>query len=356
LLMQAAARLRPRPSRPAAIEPTLTVVMAARDEEAHLRTKLDNLLSVDYPREKLQIVVVSDGSTDGTDALVRDYGAPVELLAMPRGGKPRALNAGLERARGEVVVLTDVRQRLAHDALRSAVSFFADPQVGAVVGELVLEAEKGPGVYWAYEKWIRLAEGAVDSVVGGSGCFTAIRRHLFKALPEDILLDDVWLPMQIVLAGYRVLYRPEVKVFDREASVTGEFARKARTLAGNFQLLEKMPELLNPWRNRLFLQFVSHKLLRLSGPFALAGLLGSNVVLVMTGAPPWPFYALTLAGQLAGYALAVHGAFAGERAGRLSRLSHTFVTLNAAALEGLRRYLARDLSWTTVRHQAAVSA
>lgn len=353
LLIQALARLRPRAVRTAPIEPTVTVVLAVHDEEAHVGPKLDNLLALDYPADKLQLVVADDGSSDGTAARVASYGGRVELLVLPRSGKPRALNAALGRARGEVVLFTDVRQHLSPNALRVATSFFADPQVGAVVGDLVLESAKGPGVYWSYEKWIRIAEAEFDSVVGGSGCCTAIRRHLFRPLPEDILLDDMWLPLQIVLAGYRVLYRPEVQVFDREAPVAGEVARKARTLAGNFQLLEKMPDLLNPRRNRLFFQLVSHKLMRLGCPLALLGLFGSNLVLVLAGAPPWPLYVLTLALQVGGYALALRGAAQGVRAGRLARLSHTFVSLNVAALEGLSRYLSEDLRWTTMRHPAA---
>ncbi len=353
LLINALARLRPRAAQRAPIEPTISVVIAAHDEEALIGAKLENLLALDYPQDKLQIVVVSDGSTDRTDEIVRSHaGRGVELVRQPRAGKPTALNAGVARARGEVVIFTDARQRLDADALRVTASFFADPKVGAVVGELVLESDKGPGVYWAYEKLIRIAEGAVDSVVGGSGCYTAIRRHLYQDLQPDILLDDVCIPMRIVLDGYRVLYRPEIKVYDREADVSGEFARKARTLAGNFQLIARMPELLDPRRNRLFLQFVSHKVLRLGGPVALAGLLASNVALVLGGAPGWPFYAATLGGQLAGYALALRGALQGERADRLSRVSYTFVALNAAAVEGLRRYLKGDFSWTTTRHHA----
>jgi GT2 family glycosyltransferase len=333
------------------------VVIAAHDEEAHIARKLDGLLALDYPRARLQLIVVSDGSRDRTSEIVRGYAAQgVELLELTRGGKPRALNAALERASGEVVVFTDARQRLAPDALRVAASFFADPQVGAVVGELQLESDKGPGVYWRYEKAIRAAEARFDSVVGGSGCFTAIRRHLFQPLPEDALLDDVVTPMRVVLQGYRVLYRPEIRVYDREASVAGEFARKARTLAGNFQLLRQMPELLDPRRNRLFAQFVSHKVLRLAGPLALAALLGSNLWLVASGAPGWPLYAATLGLQIAGYGLALRGALAGERAGRLARVSYTFVALNAAAVEGLRRYLKGDLSWTTERHAAEADA
>jgi cellulose synthase/poly-beta-1,6-N-acetylglucosamine synthase-like glycosyltransferase len=350
LLIYALSRIRPRESRRAAIEPTVSVVLAAHDEEENLERKLENLCSLDYPREKLETLVVSDGSSDRTVEIARGFAdRGVKVIELPAGGKPRALNAGVERARGEIVLFTDARQRIEENALRLTTAFFADPGVGGVVGELQLESKQGPGVYWAYEKLIRVAEGRFDSVVGGSGCYTAIRRHLYQPLPEDTLLDDVVTPMRIVLQGYRVLYRPEIRVFDREASVKGEFARKARTLAGNFQLLRQMPELLDPRRNRLFLQFLSHKVLRLAGPLALAALFGSNLWLVATAAPPWPFYVATLAGQLAGYGLALRGALEGEKAGRLARVSHTFVTLNAAAVEGLRRYLKGDLSWTTAR-------
>ncbi len=349
------ARLRPRPVRRADITPSVTVLIAAYNEEACLAAKIENTLALDYPADRLDVVVVADGSTDGTVEIIARHPNPrVRLLYEPeRRGKAAALGRALPLTRGEVVLFTDVRQHLSPNALRVATSFFADPQVGAVVGDLVLESAKGPGVYWSYEKCIRIAEAEFDSVVGGSGCCTAIRRHLFRPLPEDILLDDMWLPLQIVLAGYRVLYRPEVQVFDREAPVAGEVARKARTLAGNFQLLEKMPDLLNPRRNRLFFQLVSHKLMRLGCPLALLGLFGSNLVLVLAGAPPWPLYVLTLALQVGGYALALRGAAQGVRAGRLARLSHTFVSLNVAALEGLSRYLSEDLRWTTMRHPAA---
>lgn len=346
-------KLRPRPVQQAPIEPTISVVMAVHNGDSHIKSKLDNLLDLEYPRDKAQIIVVSDGSTDRTGAIAREYASRgVELVELPHGGKPAALNAGVHHARGEIVVFCDVRQRISEDALRRTVAFFADPQVGAMAGELVIESEQGPGAYWAYEKMIRTAEGMVDSVVGGSGCYLAIRRHLYQEIPSDSLLDDVYTPMQIVLQGYRVIHRPEVQVYDKEASVSGEFSRKARTLAGNFQLLRQLPELLDPRRNRILFQFVSHKLLRLACPYALVALLASNVVLVVTLAPGWPIYAVTLAGQLAAYGLAIKGALQGEKAGKLARISHTFVTLNAAAVEGLRRYLKGDLQWSTVKHES----
>jgi cellulose synthase/poly-beta-1,6-N-acetylglucosamine synthase-like glycosyltransferase len=348
LLINVLARLRGRGVRTGSIEPTISVVLAAHNEGQRLAAKLDNLLALDYPQEKLQVVVVSDGSTDETDAVLARYREHdvVALRLESRMGKAEAINRGVQRASGEVVVFCDARQRVDPGALRAIVPLFADPQVGAVSGELTIADQRGPGVYWAYEKLIRAAEGRVDSVVGATGALFAIRRHLFKEIPRGTLLDDLFTPMQIVLQGYRVLFQPQARVYDEEATVGEEFSRKARTLAGNFQLLSIMPELLDPRRNRILLQFVSHKLLRLACPAALVTLLGANIALVMTGAPGWPLYVASLGGQLAGYGMAAYAALAGERAGRLPRISHTFVVLNAAAVEGLRRYLKGDFAWT----------
>ncbi len=344
-------RVRSREVRKGQLEPSVSVVLCAHNEQERVGPKLENLLSLDYPADKLQVVVVSDGSTDGTDEVVRGYDDERVVLERldERSGKASALNRGVQRARGEIILFCDTRQRIDGRALRELVPLFADPQVGAVSGELIIEGDGGPGAYWKYEKIIRAAEGRLDSVVGATGALYAIRRHLFQRLPDDCLLDDVFIPMQVVLQGYRVVFQPRARCYDREASLSGEFARKARTLAGNFQLMYQLPQLLNPRRNRIFLQFLSHKVLRLACPLALGTLLASNVVLVATLAPGWPVYATTLAGQLAGYAMAAKGALQGKKAGRLARLSHTFVVLNAAAVEGLRRYLRKDFTWTTER-------
>jgi cellulose synthase/poly-beta-1,6-N-acetylglucosamine synthase-like glycosyltransferase len=350
----ALARLRGRPPRKGPYEPTVSVVMAAGNEERVIGRKLDNLLALDYPREKLQIIVVSDGSTDRTDAIVRGYedrGVLLERVAT-RSGKPTAINRGVRRATGEVLLFCDARQRVDGAALRELTSCFADPEVGAVSGELYLGAERGPGLYWRYEKVIRQSEGLVDSVAGATGALFAVRRSLFEELPADCLLDDVFTPMQIMLRGYRVAFEPAARVFDEEADLKGEFARKARTLAGNFQVVRELPGLIDPRRNRIFLQFLSHKLLRLACPYALAGLLGSNLVLVVTGAPPWPLYVATLAGQLGLYGAAALEALTG-RAGKVGRLGHTFVVLNLAAVAGLWRYLRGDLSWTAAAKPAS---
>lgn len=344
-------RLRRRKIQAGDHEPTVSFVLTSYNEEARIGRKLDNFLAQDYPAEKMEVIVVSDASTDGTDEIVRSYAdRNVVLERMPtNSGKGLCVNRGMELAKNEIAVLCDTRQRIDPGALRSMMSHFADDEVGAVSGNLMLGKEKGPGLYWAYEKAIRMAESSFDSVVGVSGAFYAIRRPLFHPLPEGLLLDDVFVPLNVVLDGYRVVLDPEAKFYDEEAPLEGEFARKARTLAGNYQLLKVLPDAVNPMRNRIFLQFASHKLARLVCPAALATLLLSNGVLVLTGAPGWPFYAASLAGQLTGYGLAAKGALQKEKAGKLARFARTFFLLNAAAVEGFRRYLKGDFAWTTYR-------
>jgi len=351
LLVFGWSRLRPRRRRDAEIEPTVSIVLAAHDESAHIRAKLDCLLALDYPAHKRQIIVVSDGSTDGTDEIVASFAdRGVVLVRNERAcGKPTAINRGAVMATGELIVFCDARQHVERGALRALVRRFADEDVGAASGELRMPVERGPGMYWRYEAFIRAHESTVDSLVGATGAFYAIRRKLFRMLPEDTLVDDMFTPLQIALRGYRVVFEPAAAIYDIEATPEGEFKRKARTLAGNFQLLRHLPQVLHPLRNRLFLQVVSHKLMRLACPFALVGLLASNVVLVLTFAPGWPLYVITLGAQLAGYGLALHGARAGERAGKLARMCHTFVTLQLAALEGLRRFVTKDFAWTGAR-------
>lgn len=352
LLIKAWSKLRPKaPVLAEGNEPRVSVVMAAHNEAQQIGRKLENLLDLEYPREKLQLIVIDDGSTDQTAQIIAGYSdRGVELVSLRNPvGKAAAINQGMRQADGEIVLFCDVRQRIDPLALRVLLASFSDPHVGAVSGELMLDSDQGPGVYWEYEKAIRSAESAVGSVVGATGALYAIRRELFRALPENALLDDVFTPMQIVLQGYRVLFEPKAKVFDREADVVGEFRRKARTLAGNYQILTQLPRLLNPLKNPLFFQYASHKLCRLLCPFALATLLASNLYLVATGAPGWPFYVATLAGQLGGYGLALKGAVQGDDAGKLARVSYTFVVLNAAAAEGLWRYMRGDFGWTTLK-------
>jgi len=311
-LMGAWAALRSRPPRSLGGKPMVSVVIVAHNEAMRIAGRLENLLALDYPRDRFEVLLASDGSTDGTPERARAYvQAGVRVISFEtRRGKSAVLNDLVGKARGEIVVLADARQRFETGALRALVGPFANPQVGAVSGELILteNAEgtavgEGVGFYWRYEKFIRRSESRVDSAVGATGAIYAIRRDLFEPIPEDTILDDVLIPMRIARRGYRVLFEPRARAFDRAAATAGEeFGRKVRTIAGNFQLFAREVWLLNPFRNRLWLQTVSHKGLRLLSPLFLIAAFWANLLLADA-----PFYRWTLVGQIIFYGAALAG-------------------------------------------------
>lgn len=260
--------------------PTVTVVVAAYNEGAVIGRKLRSCLEQDYPGH-LGVVLVSDGSTDATVERAREFGnGRLEIVQLRENrGKAAALNAGMARASGEIVVLTDARQPLHADAVRHLVSHFQDSSVGAVSGDLRYDRELESGLqralhrYWDYEKRIRLGEARIHSCVGATGALYAIRRSLWTDLPQGLLLDDVYTPMRIVLGGYRVEFEPRAWASDvASAQDDDEYHRRVRTLTGNYQLLFELPGLLSPLRNPIWLQYAMHKLGRLASPLLLAGL------------------------------------------------------------------------------------
>jgi cellulose synthase/poly-beta-1,6-N-acetylglucosamine synthase-like glycosyltransferase len=311
------ARIRPKPGLPLPGErthtaPSVSIVIAARNEGDRLAARIENLLNLDYPAERVEVIVVSDGSTDDTLAVLRRYQPPVEAVAIEASGKAVALNAGAARARNELLVFTDARQTFARDALIELTRPFADPRVGAVSGELVLDGEAsstigaGVGIYWRFEKGIRQLESAVGSTVGATGAIYAMRRSLWEPLPAGTILDDVLTPMRCVLAGYRTVFNGRALAFDRVAlDAEAEGRRKRRTLAGNYQILALEPALLVPWRNPVWMQYVSHKVGRLLVPYALIGLMVSSTVLAERSV----VYAAALAFQCGFYLLAGYGAW-----------------------------------------------
>jgi cellulose synthase/poly-beta-1,6-N-acetylglucosamine synthase-like glycosyltransferase len=247
-----------------------------------------NCLNLDYPPEKLQIIVSLDAPTDGTEIMMREYASKgVEVVSCAaRRGKASAVNRGMAQATGEIVIFADARQLFDTRAIRELVANFADNSVGAVSGELVLldaecrEASDGVGLYWRYEKKLRSMESDVHSVPGTTGAIYAIRRSLFEPLPEKTVLDDVMIPMRIVLKGRRALFEPAARAYDTvSASPEVEYEKKVRTLMGNYELIVEMPALLLPWRNPIFVQFFSHKVGRLLIPYCLVGVLISNLFL-----------------------------------------------------------------------------
>lgn len=311
---------------------TVSIVLPVRNGERWVRTKLESILKLDYPRQLVEILVISDGSEDGTDAIVREFQpAGVRLIRMARAGKAAALNAGIARCRGEILFFTDVRQELAPDSLDTIVSCFADPQVGVVSGELVMRNAEtresaDVGLYWAYEKWIRQHLSRIDSVLGATGCIYAIRRELAVPLPADILADDLYLPLAAFFAGYRIVMA-EANAYDYPATLTTEFGRKVRTLAGVFQVIARYPALLGPG-NRMWLHFASHKLGRLLLPWALL------TIAICTWFLPPEWRAMAAACQIAFYGLAAADKLVPQASllKRISSLSRTFTVLMVATL------------------------
>ena len=337
-------RWSPHPVRRGAVEPEVTVAMVVRNEEATIGRKLDNLLGLDYPAGKLEVVVVSDGSSDGTGAALARYGGDgrVRAIMKPESkGKAAGLNDAIQAARGEVLLFTDARQQIERAALRLLVENFADPEVGAASGELMLgdpasgEVGKGMGMYWRMEKKIRELESASGSVAGATGAIYCARREMAGPLPEGTILDDVLLPMQVVRRGGRVVFDSRARAWDSpNLGDKREFSRKVRTLSGNYQLLQLAPWLLGR-ENPIRFEFVSHKLSRLVVPLALIGLLVSSLFL------PQAFYRGVLAAQLGFYALSL-AALGGLKIGPLTRVAdaaRTFVVLNSAAMVALVNFV-----------------
>jgi cellulose synthase/poly-beta-1,6-N-acetylglucosamine synthase-like glycosyltransferase len=328
-------RLHSRPVQRSAATPAVSIVMVVRNEAETLPAKLKNFAELDYPAEKLEIVIVSDGSTDGTEKiLVAHAGLRFQVVVNRVGrGKAGGLNDALQKATGEIVVFTDARQSIERGALLRLVEYFGDPEVGCVSGELMLgdrqsgEAGKGMGMYWLIEKKIRQMEAASGSVVGATGALYAARRSLLVPLPPGLILDDVYLPMQVARQGRRVVFAEEARAWDQpDLGGRREFGRKVRTLSGNYQLLQMAPWLLSG-RNPLRFEFFSHKLLRLLVPFALAAaLLGSAFA---AGA----FYRALFALQAGFYALSTLTLLHLNRGplARVADAAYTFVVLNTAA-------------------------
>ncbi len=344
LLMGFLARMRRRPVAKAYCEHQVSVVLAARNEADKISARLDNLCAQDYPAEKMEIIVVSDASDDGTDEAVRNCpDSRVRLIVMPEGGgKALAVNAGVAAARNDIVVLADARQQFAGNAIRELVANFSDQQVGCAGGELIFR-ESGAstvqaqmGAYWAYEKMLRKSESETGSMIGASGCICAIRRGLYQPLPAGTILDDVLIPMNIVRQGYRVVFDASAVAYDIVSQSVGqEWKRKVRTLTGNWQLISLAPWLIVPGMNPVWTRFISHKICRVKVPFWLIILLIGSALL------PGRVYHLFLGAQALCYLIAgAAGIVPSLRAMPGISYIYFFAVMNAAALVGFWRWIA----------------
>jgi len=340
------ARLRPRPVQKIApdIWPRVSLIIAGRNEATRLPARIENILTLDYPPEQLELVIIADGCQDTTEQYLLDESkrltnTPFTLKHAslhPGRGKPAALNLGVSLASGDIIVFADCRQHFSQNTIRELVACFSDPQVGAVSGELVFQAEEAPGVraemglYWRYEVMIRRLESGSGSVVGATGAIYAMRRELYRTLPEETLLDDVLAPLEVVRQGYRVIFDGTALAWDTPSrDIHHEWQRKVRTLAGNWQLLSLRPTLFLPWKNSLWWRLWSHKIFRLLVPWWLFALLPSGFLVpgIFPQLITWGLvFLLLLVGLIA--------KFPALRYGSLLRFLYFFAILNAAALWG----------------------
>jgi len=328
------------------------MILAVHNGSTLIRRQIKRLLSLDYPSNLLNLIVVSDGSTDGTDEILRSIRDPAlkTVVWKERRGKAAAVNVGLQNAKGEVVLFVDVRPRPARNSLKLLVSNFADSHVGCVAGNLVLRDESHTpgakavgGLYWRYEQWIRKCESQVDSPLGVYGGFYAVRRELIRLLPEETILDDMLQPLSVIRQGYRSVIDVRARVYDVwPKTLQAEFHRKVRTLAGNFQLLQLAPWLLSR-ENRLRFELVSHKLLRLLVPVLLLVMLGSSAVLALRSRS----YALAFALQLILYVMACVGARGGPSIPtRIGGAARAFCMMNVAVVVGFYKFVSnRGALW-----------
>jgi cellulose synthase/poly-beta-1,6-N-acetylglucosamine synthase-like glycosyltransferase len=315
----------------------VSIIIPVHNGAKFLRRKLDSIEALHYPKTMIEVLIVSDGSTDNTDEIALEYAARgVRLLSIPRSGKAAALNTAIPSVSGEILVLTDVRQDLHPESLRFLLAPFHDPRTGVVSGELLLregstQGEADVGLYWRYESGIRRNLSDLDSMFGATGPFYAIRRTLFTPIPEDILLDDVYLPMTAFFKGYRLVVEPRALAYDYPMTREREFNRKVRTLGGNYQLLFRMPALLTP-SNRLLWHFLSYKIGRLLLPWLLLLLVAATATLPVYWSLPLLFAEFSFC------LLAITDPLIPQKTilKKFSSPARTFVVLMAATVKGLR--------------------
>lgn len=347
MLAIAAARLGGEPCPRFGRQPALTVVIAARDEAPRIAARLRNLLEGDYPADLISVLLVDDGSTDGTAEQARRVADPrIHVLQLPQpAGKAAALNAALPLVCTPITVFADARQDFTPGTLAALAAPFDHANVGVVSGELRLRAAASDahavaadGMYQRLERALRRAEGELGWAHAASGAVYAIRTALFHPVPPGLLLDDVYIPLRAVLEGARVCVSPQAVALDQAGSdLQREFRRKLRTLVGNWQLIAAQPWLLNPFRNPLFFPWLSHKFLRLLAPWALLGMLVGSAL----STSPWLHAMFWL--QLCAYAAAGLSLIAPRLARRipLATAAGSFITLNWAALLSLPLWLSR---------------
>ncbi len=339
-------------------EPFVTMIIAAFNEEKAIEKKIRNCFELEYPKEKIEFLIVSDASTDRTDEIVesfRDKGIK-HYRMNERKGKTAAQNYAVRSARGDILIFSDATTIYKQDAVRKLVRNFSDKNVGIAAGEEVFRKKEGSSVYdevsfsWKYERLLRRLESGFNTLIGVSGCIFAIRRELYKELDEG-LIEDFALPLLVAEKGYRVHLEKDAVAYE-ESVLDGrdEFNRKARIVSGGVNVVFNLRRLLNPVKYpKLAFQIVSHKIFRWTTPVSLVTLLASNIALAGKGL----VYNIFLGVQITGYLLAETGYFMrySKVSIRAFKVPFYFLMVNAAAVVGIFRFFKgeRKTIWETVR-------
>ena len=324
--------------------PRISLLLAAYNEESVLVERLENALAMDYPADRFEIVVGSDGSVDGTAEVVgRFAGRGVRLLDFAeRQGKAAVLNRAMPTLSGEIVLLSDANTLIAPDAARKLVRWFARPDVCCVCGKLVLTdpatGKNSDGLYWKYETFIKRSEARLGALLGANGAIYALRRDHYEPLPSGTIIDDFVIPLLSLLRrGGLIFYEPGAVASEESApDVAAEFRRRCRIGAGGFQCLALLWPLLDPRRGWLDFAFLSHKLLRWLGPFFLIGMIATNLSLATSGPTLWRW---VMAAQAIFYAMSFVTLPGNSTLHRLLRLAAMFTSMNVALLVGFWGWL-----------------
>jgi len=319
--------------------PSVSILIAAYNEEAVIGRTISSALAQDYPGDRLEVIIGSDASTDGTVPVAEEYSARgVRVMAFPcRRGKMAVISDCAARALGDILIFTDANTVLSPDSVRNLARHFHDPRVGAVCGELRLLTSAGlaaaEGVYWHYEVILKILESRLNAVLGANGAIYAVRREIFPRLRENLITDDFVIPMKVRARGFRVVYDPEAVAFEAApAAVSDEFRRRVRIGAGNWQALGDCSSLLLPWKGFVSVAFWSHKVLRWLTPFLLVAAFAANLALLGR-----PFWNGVFAIQLAFYGSAAlgYGLRRLHLPGGPLKLATYFAAINAALALGL---------------------
>jgi biofilm PGA synthesis N-glycosyltransferase PgaC len=344
--------------------PTVTLIVAAYNEEGIMEEKIQNTLSLDYERDKLQLLFVTDGSTDASAEIVGRYTGTIDLMhSTERKGKIHAIHRAMDAVKSEIVIYTDANTFLNKEALKLIVRHYANPEVGAVSGEkrvmqdAVSDATAGEGFYWKYESTLKKWDSELYSVVGAAGELFSVRRSLYRHVESDTILDDFMISMLIAKQGYRIIYEPEAYASEQSSdNIKEELKRKVRIAAGGIQSIMRLLPLLNPFAYpMLSFQYISHRVLRWTiTPFLLFISLILNALICIN--EPEPLYVLMLVLQILFYLMAWLGWLLEKRKIKVKALfvPYYFCVMNYAVLAGINRYIAGSQSvvWEKAKRKA----